>query len=171
MSFDFLELDDDIRAKMEDEINLDIRKGNLYLSKRFTEQGDRDYPDLLIEAVRNHDEVWLTRQLDRDGRIAEYEMTVTGRKKVPYTAAQTMAEGEFNRFYARAVCLAAIDENRQVEVYRAQEVANARSASVQAIGKKLNPEDVLADLRTNIGIDTHLGLPPGPNSGLSIKRA
>lgn len=85
-------------------------------------------------------------------------------------AHQMLAEGEFNRFYIRALCLRAIeDEHPQVVVYRAKAVTNARSASEQMIGQNMPAEAVLRDLRERPGVDTALGLPPGPNSGLSVR--
>jgi hypothetical protein len=87
------------------------------------------------------------------------------------TAAQTMAEGEFNRYYARGVCIRALAEtgsDATVTVYRARESANARSASVALIGTTPSAAALLEDLRTHIGMDTALRLPPGPNSGLSV---
>jgi hypothetical protein len=35
------------------------------------------------------------------------------------------------------------------------------------IGRRLNAQALLGDLRKHVGVDTALGLPPGPNSGLS----
>ena len=67
-------------------------------------------------------------------------------------------------------CLRAIEERLdKVVVYRAKEVERPRSESVLMIGKKLNPSAVLEDLRTHTGVDTALGIPPGPGSGLSLK--
>jgi hypothetical protein len=37
------------------------------------------------------------------------------------------------------------------------------------IGKIIECDKLLNDLRENIGMDTILGLPPGPNSGLSVE--
>jgi hypothetical protein len=54
-------------------------------------------------------------------------------------------------------------------VYRAKEVANPRPESTALIGKSLPANRLLDDLRANVGTDTALGLPPGPNSGLSVK--
>ena len=103
----------------------------------------------------------------------EMRRTPSGRSstaRVPVTAAETLAEGEFNRFYVRAVCRRAIDDGAsEVEVYRAKAVATPRSASQAMIGRKVNPRDLLEDVRTHPGVDTALGLPPGPNSGLSIR--
>ena len=90
--------------------------------------------------------------------------------EVPYTAPETLAEGEFNRFYARGLCRRAIEEGTsQLIVYRAKQVMNARSASQAKIGTKISAKELLQDLRTHPGVDTALGLPQGPNSGLSVK--
>jgi hypothetical protein len=90
--------------------------------------------------------------------------------KVPVTAPQTLAEGEFNRFYIRGLCLRALEERKtSVIAYRAKQVENPRTESIAIEGKSFNPEAILKDLRANIGVDTVLGLPPGPNSGMSIK--
>ena len=56
-----------------------------------------------------------------------------------------------------------------IEVYRAKEVTNPRSESERKIGTIVDPKKLLDDLRANPGVDTALGLPSGPNSGLSVK--
>ena len=90
---------------------------------------------------------------------------------MPWNAAQTLAEGEFNRFYIRAVRRATLEDGGEtVEVYRAKAVADPRPDSEAKIGALVNAAVLLADLRQNIGIDTALGLPNGPNSGLSVRR-
>ena len=43
------------------------------------------------------------------------------------------------------------------------------TTSEQLIGQELGAAKLLADLRKNVGVDTALGLPPGPNSGLTAK--
>jgi hypothetical protein len=84
-------------------------------------------------------------------------------------AHEMLAEGEFNRFYIRALCLRAIEDGvSEVIVYRAKDVEHARSESQQKIGSRVAAELLLRDLRTHVGVDTALGLPPGPNSGLSV---
>ena len=90
--------------------------------------------------------------------------------RVPVTAPDTLAEGEFNRFYIRGVCRHALESNiGAVEVYRAKAVMQPRSDSQTKIGAMIPAQSLLNDLRVNIGVDTALGLPPGPNSGLSVK--
>lgn len=90
--------------------------------------------------------------------------------RVPVTAAETLAEGEFNRFYARGLCRRALEDSiRELIVYRAKEVRNPRPESVAMIGRRVDPTALLGDLRTHPGVEPALGLPPGPNSGLSVR--
>jgi hypothetical protein len=89
---------------------------------------------------------------------------------VPYTAAETLAEGEFNRLYARGLCIRAIRENiTEVEVYRGKTVMHPRSESEFLIGRRFSPTELLNDLRNSKGVEPALGIPPGPNSGITIK--
>jgi hypothetical protein len=173
MPFNFLNLDKDIRELMLLEVEYDIKNNSLYYSKSFSSIGHDNYVDLLKEAIQNGSEDSLGKSLSMSGFFNETGIRNTEKGpievKIPVTAPITFSEGEFNRFYMRAVCLKAIAEKKEVEVYRAKEVSNARTESQMKIGQKMNAETLLEDLRKNIGVDTSLGLPPGPNSGLSIK--
>jgi hypothetical protein len=89
---------------------------------------------------------------------------------MPVNAPDTLAEGEFNRFCARAICLRAIEDGVPTAVVcRAQQVDQPRPESVAPIGTHLQSEALLNDLRTHPGMDTALRLPPGPNSGPSVR--
>jgi len=80
-----------------------------------------------------------------------------------------LTEGEFNRYYMRGLCKYAIDNNiGKLEVYRAKHVDNPRAESEMKIGERICANQLLNDLRVN-KTGTELGLPPGPNSGLSIR--
>lgn len=61
------------------------------------------------------------------------------------------------------------DSNFEIVVYRAKEVSDPRPSSKAKIGERFDPQQLIDDLRNNIGVDTSLGLPPGPNSGLSVQ--
>jgi hypothetical protein len=107
-----------------------------------------------------------------------YMKTFTERKtksgiqmvKMPENAHLTLAEGEFNRYYIRALCRRALeDQCGDIEVCRVKEVTVPRPESVAKIGQIVDPNKLLEDLRVNVGIDTAFGLPAGPNSGLSIR--
>ena len=88
-------------------------------------------------------------------------------KAVPANAASTLAEGEFNRFYLRGIASRGVDENRQIEVYRGRPSSTPRRESEALLGQHLVAGALLTDLREHIGVDSALGLPPGPNSGLT----
>ncbi|MCD1117891.1 hypothetical protein [Chryseobacterium turcicum] len=173
MKFNFENLDQTIRQLMINEMDFDIQNNKLYLSKRFNDNGQEKYEDLLKQSLESGDEQTLAVSLKNNNcfKSQEERKTKTGTSlvKVPENANITFAEGEFNRFYIRALCLKAIDENLVLEVYRARHSDKTRSESENLIGEIVDPQNLLNDLRENIGIDTALGLPPGPNSGLSIK--
>jgi len=168
--------DEGIRKFMLAEIEMDEASPNgLNPSKYFSPSGTALYPALLKEAVHDHDDRWLAGAL-RQNRC--FNATAARRKpnggytevKVPYTAPDTFAEGEFNRFYARALCLKAIEAGiPNLQVYRAKVVAVPRAESEAKIGTMIDVRALLNDLRTHPGMDTALGLPAGPNSGLSVR--
>ncbi|MBK8013664.1 MAG: hypothetical protein IPK13_20225 [Deltaproteobacteria bacterium] len=175
MALNLQNLDAAVRALMITEIEEDEAGSKLYFSPRLSATGLADYARLLKEAASTHDDDWLASQLRTTGRLNTTEQ----RKKpkggyttaaVPVTAADTLAEGEFNRFYARALCRHAIDAGiSDVEVYRAKAVSAPRPESEAMLGKRISAKALLDDLRKSQGVEPALGLPPGPNSGLSVK--
>jgi len=175
MGLSLTNLDDKTRRFMVEEIEMDIASGNLYFSKRFTEGGRAAYPSLLREAAQSQTDDWLAAQIQARGLLVQREQKHKPKGgytwvDVPYNAHETYAEGEFNRFYARGLCRRAIDEGiAELVIYRAKEVVQPRSASFAKIGTKIKAEALLQDLRTHPGVDTALGLPSGPNSGLSVR--
>jgi len=175
MGLNLVNLDGRTRSYMPGELDLDVSNSRLYISTHLSPVGQQDYEKLLREAIGNYDDVWLAERLRENGRLnktKERRRPTGGTSivKVPVNAADMLAEGEFNRFYARGLCLRAIaDGIEQVEVYRAKEVRNPRAESEQMIGSRIDAKALLEDLRSSIGIEPALGLPPGPNSGLSVK--
>lgn len=170
-----INLDSATRQFMRDEIERDIANGVLYVSPRLSARGMSEYADLLLEAADSGTPDSLASALSEHDRLNETEMSTSRSgapivKKVPVNAAETLAEGEFNRFYARGLCRRAIDENVEtVRVYRAKLVTQPRSESEQMIGQHIDAERLIDDLRSKVGVEPALGLPPGPNSGLSVE--
>lgn len=168
-------LDEKVRRQMIAELDIDIESEKLYISKRLTEAGVKEWPELLREAFLEHNDDWLASQLRVRGlmRTTEKRRNPKGGYtdvRVPYTAPETLADGEFNRFYARGLCahVLAIGET-EVEAYRGKDVASPRHESEVMIGCRLPATELLDDLRTSQGVDTALRLPPGPNSGLTVR--
>jgi hypothetical protein len=167
--FNFCNLDELTRAHMLAEFEYDVsQEGGLYYSKRFTDEGRTTYPALMRKAITSGTEVTLAEELNRRGCMKAGELRKGVPVGAPYTAAQTFADGEFNRFYSRGVCLRAFDHgSNEVEVYRAKHSVVPREESIALIGKRLPASTFLDDFRVNVGLETALGL-PRPNSGLSI---
>lgn len=170
-----LNLNDHVRDLMLDEVEHDLRNGTLFVSPRLSNTGHQNYVTLLKEAVRQHDDAWLAEQLSQLCRV---ERTEHRRKpkggftiaRVPVTAARSIAESEFNRYYMRGLCRMAIEAGvSELIVYRAKRVANPRPASQERVGTRVGAQALLEDLRAHPGTETALGIPPGPNSGLSVR--
>lgn len=170
MPLNYENLDVTTRKFMQEEIKSDADKKAIYISPRLNEQGAILWPSLLLEAAKSGDDASLASKLRSEHLLKTTEPRQGKPVAVPVTAADTLSEGEFNRYYARGVCLHAIsDGSNEVTVYRARASGAPRASSDAKIGHKYNPKELLEDLRTHPGVDTALGLPNGPNSGLSVK--
>lgn len=174
MGLDYKNLDDRTRKVMLEEIEHDITKQTLYKSENLSPQGQADYPDLIRAAARAGNDMSLaTELLSRLNSHEKPRQLKSGASKPPKmrrNAHEMLAEGEFNRFYIRALCRRAMEEGiPEVVVYRAKAVNAPRPESEKRIGQRVRAESLLRDLRERPGVDTALGLPPGPNSGLSVR--
>ena len=155
------------------ELEHDLKTDNLYVGKYLSEAGGQQYPGLLREAIERGTDDSLAAALQAPGLFLEMheKKKPTGGvtlAKVPRTANETLAEGEFNRFYLRGLCRRVVDSGGgSVEIYRARASTNPRRESEAMIGELLDAAALLSDLRAGIGVDSALRLPPGPNSGLS----
>jgi len=173
MNFNYYHLDERTRAFMIEEIKNAQKTNNLYFSKRFNSKGNMRWPELIVESAVSHDEHWLAYMVEAEGLMKDYETASkpTGgytTKHVPSTAAETLADGQFNRFYIIGVCRRAImDGKTQVTVYRAKERAEQRSESNALVKKTMDAEKLIKELRS---VQTSLGHELlKPNSGLSVK--
>lgn len=173
MAFFFENLDSTTRELMLKEVEEDITKSSLFLSDRLSGLGRTNYPQLLKNAILEGNELTLSNSLSRQFfNDTETRNTKNGLQivKVSATANATLAEGEFNRFYIRALCRRVISEKKgNLEIYRAKPVANPRMESESMIGQIVDPQKILSDLISSIGVETALGVPAGPNSGLSVR--
>jgi len=174
MSLTLTNLDEQTRRFMLEEIDTDVANARLYMSPRLSSIGRSEYENLLREAVQSHDVSWLAEQLRINERMNSTEQRKTNKGtstvKVPVTAPDMLAEGEFNHFYIRGLCRRAIETNTtHLIIYRAKDVSHPRPESQAKLGAVVAAQKLLDDLRTHIGVDTALGLPAGPNSGLSVR--
>lgn len=154
-----MDLDEVTRTHMLEELRFDLARGGLYVSPRLSAHGRQVYASLLRAAIEG-------------GTPASFAAALRGalEARTPRDAADMLAEGELGRFYIRGVCRRAIVEDVAIEVYRARPVRHPRPESEARIGARPNPDALLGDLRRHVGVDTALGVPGGPNSGLSVRR-
>ena len=170
----FPDLNNDVRAMMLEEIRHDQEQSGLHLSDRLSPAGREAWPRLLAHAAESGTPQSLAGELRKNGRLLTSEMSRrTGkpyRKAVPHNAPETLAEGEFNRFYIRAICVVALHRGQSdVEVYRAKDVIRPRPESVFKVGSRVDANALLNDIRNSIGVESALRIPAGPNSGLSVR--
>lgn len=174
MGLQYENLEARVRTFMLEEIESDVDTGVIYISNYLNERGQIEWPNLLREAARNGRDDSLAHEI----RTGDHLKDQVERRKpkggytlvaVPYTAHETLAEGEFNRYFCRGLCRWAIENGVELEVYRAKVVAQPRPASEQMIGSRFDPQTILDDLRATTGLEPALGLPPGPNSGLTLR--
>lgn len=173
MGLRFENLDADTRALMLEEIDSDLNGRGVYISSYLNDRGAERWPTLLCEAAKDGTDDSLSRALNAEGCFRSH---VERRKPkggvtmaaVPYTAAQTLAESQFNMYYIRALARRALDAGTRLIVYRAKAVENPREESERLIGSQLDPNAVLQALRATLGVEPSIGIPM-PNSGLTVR--
>jgi hypothetical protein len=176
MGLKYQNLDDETRRFMIEEIDMDIALDKIYLSSYLSQRAQGNWGDMLRAAAQNGTDDTLAAALRTPGML---NATTSRRKpkgggvvvaKVPYNAHETLAEGEFNRFFVRGLCRRALANGiSRLLVYRAKVVAMPRPESEARIGQLVDPTAILTDLRVSQGVETALGIPPGPNSGVTLK--
>ena len=175
MPFQFEDLDRTTRRQMRAEFHLDLTQSRIHLPDRLSAGGRLMFPVALEAAIEKGDDTTLAEALRDGGFVREWEESHTraGKaipKHVPWNAADTIAEEAFNRYYMRGVARRALEEGVQrLEVYRAKDVAKPRPESESKAGAFMEPRRLLEDLRAHTGDRPELGIPPGPNSGLSVR--
>lgn len=173
MKFNFTNLDEQTRVLMKEEIARAAANDEIYFSARFNNIGSSNWVTWLTEAADSHDEHWLAYQIEASDGMKDFE----GRAKpkggytvahVPHTASETMADGQFNRFYIAAVCRRAIEADQStVTIYRARHRGEQRPESIALEGTPTNARTLLERVR---GKQTSFGSALlKPNSGLSVQ--
>jgi len=176
MALYFENLDERTRQLMLDEMEYDVANHQLHISPFLSGQGQRDYENLLRDALQSGTDETLAQSLREHRRILRTlpRRNPSGGYSIAATAenaAQVLAESEFNRYYIRALARRAIEDGiPELVIYRAKPVANPRPESETRIETSLAPQELLEDLRSHPGDERPtLGVPSGPNSGLSVR--
>jgi hypothetical protein len=175
MSLYLVDLDERTRRLMLAELAYDMAQNQLHISPYLSPQGQHDYPNLLREALEHGDDATLgeaLRKMRRIDRTGHRRLPTGGYMivSVPHNAAETIAESEFNRYYIRALSRRAIEEGiEELIVYRAKPVQEPRPESEALVETSVDPAVLLRDLRDHPGEVPDLGIPGGPNSGITVR--
>ncbi|WP_052241281.1 hypothetical protein [Microbacterium hominis] len=167
MTYHFADLDPVVRELMLDELASDIADGRLYESKRAVAGSGGRYIDLLREAFTAGDADTLTNQLASAGIFAAHQSD--GKTINVADSAAALGDGQFNAYYARAVCRRAIEEGRAVEIYRGQPTIERRASSEALIGTNPDPVALLEELREHSLEPWKFSSVGKVNSGITIK--
>jgi hypothetical protein len=158
---------------MIEEIKRADKSDNIYNSSRFNDIGTHGWVSWLMTAAEKHDEHWLAYQLEATGAMKHLETKAKPKggyaiAHVPDIAAETMADGQFNRFYMAAICRCAIEDGKkEVRVYRAKHRGEPRPESIAMEGTLRDPNALLNEMRIkDLSLKCDL---LKPNSGLSIE--
>lgn len=169
----FPDLDEQTRLVMLSELDFDLRTGLFYEPKSLTATGMFTYKRLLKECFSNGTAETLQQKL-----LPSYFREKDDRgRKIPSNIRETLAFGDFNRYYVRALLVRALNEKRKLCVYRAKQVMYERQQSKllatrvffdnREIGRLL---EICRDYRKLFSPKVQLELLK-PNSGLSLKFA
>lgn len=185
MPLQYENLDPVTRRHAYAELEADLASGAFLPSERLRPTASAEYQRLLRDAIRYYDDLWLEERVA--DLLVDFELrrTPSGGQttaKLPDMAARLLAEGDFNRYYMRGLCLRALEEERGVvEVYRARLSLEPRPDSEALEGRRLPAQAVLDHLRgagRDVPDEAGAGSPAGepaaaplgrPNSGLSVR--
>lgn len=159
---------------MLDELQYDVSNNNLYINPLLKPDAAAAYLQGLVVALEAGSPESFAAALDEISPFqAEQTYLRQGRSvtaRLPANYATTLAAGEFNRYFMRAACRLAIEQGAPaVAIYRAKAVSTPRQAADERIGRRIDPQTLLADLRrTNFERPSEYDL-GAPNSGLSLR--
>ncbi len=162
-------LDDALRQTMLAEIAADAAAQRLYRSPRLNLDGEEAWESLLRAAVERHDAHWLTDNLKAYRYLRKTEKRQMLTVRVPFEAPRALAEGQFNRFYVRAVCLRAQAAGRDaVVIVAGRDLVEAPQAARDLVGSQLEAEELRCKLEAEYRVDRALGVRTLEPSGLTV---
>ncbi len=167
MTFNFVDLVPETRALMIEELKSDIAAGRVLQSTRTRPGTEGTYNQLQLDAFESGTSDTLVSELINSGIFRDRQNN-GAQINVPASAA-ALGDGQFVAYYDRAICLRALAEDREIEVYRGQETAQHRAESDALIGSHPDPATLLQNLREHSTETWVLGGVVKVNSGLTIK--
>ena len=172
MPLQYENLDPTTRRYALAELDADIANGAFHASERLRPTAVVEYQRLLRDAIRYYDDLWLEQKSQE--LLVDFEVRQTPKggettAKIPQMAPRMLAEGDFNRYYMRGVALRAIQEGKDVEVYRARLSLEPRADSAELEGHHVEARELLDQLRGVTAFDPAAPRLGRVNSGLSVR--
>jgi hypothetical protein len=166
MPFILPDLNATTRQLMLEEFESDFAANRVYVSARALPGTGSAYVDAQRDAFSGGDTDSLSAALAGSGIFATHQND--GKAVNVAAAAAALGDGQFIAYYVRAVCRRAIDEGREVEIYRGQSTAEHRAESEAAIGTRRDPSDLLDEFRS-ASLEPWKFSVGKVNSGLAVK--
>lgn len=145
MPFILPDLDVTTRRLMLEEFESDVASDRVYISARALPGTGSAYLDAQRAAFGGGDTDSLSSALAVSGIFADRQND--GKAVNVAAAAAALGDGQFVAYYVRAVCRRAIDEERELEIFRGQSTAEHRAESDAAVGSRRDPSELLSELR------------------------
>lgn len=167
-------LDTTVRRYMDEEFRNDEQRNRLYFSPRVNEESRETYSQILERALAYGDDNSLAVELKEKSVMKQKErrMNPLGgilEVNMPINAPNELAEGEFQRYYLRALCVKAINEGiNRLKIVSEKPIETLPDDQKAKVGKIINPKDLLADLRENSYVNSRFGI-PDPKAGLTVE--
>jgi hypothetical protein len=155
---------------------IESASGGHYDSPRLHGQGKAAWVALFDTAIKSHNDDWLAHEIIARRMLSTQEQYIRGGKTFwrnvnVQSAAQMLAEGEFNRYYLRGLCVRAAEDGiSHLIVYRGRASSSPRPESEAKIGMRVPVGQLLETLRRKDFVSLEkdvLAIPSGPNSGLT----
>jgi len=150
-----------------------------YRPKTLSDEGWRQFPRVMEQAINSGDDVTLAQTLNRTGFFRDTQRRAKARmirvRTNPGNASKTLALTEFNTWYVRGLCRRLVDEGvKSCEVYRAGPATNPRCECTGWEGRVFSVRGVYDGHRARYhgaGANPRaLSIPSGPNCHHSIRR-
>ena len=167
----FPNLDDKTRKLMRNEISIDIANGLFFYPKSLSQYRHEEYVQLMIDTI----ERGTVENLQFGVKPLLVMQNIVNGRKTPQNAAEMIGFSEWNRYYARAMVIRAIEENKRLAVYRAKQVMHERDDSKYLLQHVYAGEEVLKRMLYILRdyrkvFDESNPIPfLRPNSGLSVR--
>ena len=178
--YEFEELDEITRKWMLNEYLKEESSSMPYRSNRLTELGGNVFPKEMERAIREGNEESLAKALSESkywlpSETYERNGKICSRRINPISAAQFLANTEFNTWYTRGFARRLIEEGQEdCQVVRVAQASNPRNECSSHENKKYKVQDIYKGHRVRYwpppGIPDSFSIPSGTNCHHSIKR-